>query len=119
MSLDHLGPSLSDLIKKLQLPADYARIEHITEASTLQELDHWKQGVHLVLDQILRLVQAKCTEELSLEDQGHIIFASSPFAIEFPVQPDRLSAEHEKNILDDWTTHEARQTAQGTLIFAF
>ncbi|KAF8809105.1 hypothetical protein BYT27DRAFT_7232472 [Phlegmacium glaucopus] len=115
MSLDHLGSSLSDLIKKLQIPADYARVEHITEAPTLLELDNWKQGVHLVLDQILRLVQTKSEEELSLEDQGHIIFASSPFAIDYPVQPDRLSAEHEKNALDSWTTDEARQTAQDLL----
>jgi hypothetical protein len=104
---NHPGPSLSDLLKNIQIPADYTRIEHIAEASTLLDLDQWKQGVHVVLDQILRLV--KC-DEISLEDQGHIIFASSPFAIGLPVQP---------NILDNWTTPEARQTAQGTLILVF
>lgn len=107
-------PSLSDLLKKLHIPADYARSEHITEASTLLELDHWKQGVHLVLGQILQLVREK---DISLEDQGHIIFASSPFAVDFPVQPDQLPAEHERNTLDNWTTPNARQTAQGTHIY--
>jgi hypothetical protein len=112
MSLD---PSLSDLLKKLQIPADYARTEHV--ASTILELDVWKLGVHSVLDQILRLV--KSDEELSLEDQGHIVFASSPFAIDFPVQPDQLPVEHEKNTpLDNWVTPEARQSAQG-IVFVF
>lgn len=113
MSLDHPGYpglSLSDLLKKLQIPADYARIEHITEPTTILELDQWKQGVHSVLNQILRLV--KCNEELSLEDQGHIVFASSPFAICFPDQI------YEKNKLDNWVTPDARQAAQGTLFFA-
>lgn len=114
MSLDHSAPSLSDLLKKLKIPADYARIEHMT--STILELDRWKLGVHSVLDQILRLV--KSDEELSLEDQGHIVFASSPFAIGFPVQPDQLPAEHEKNTLDNWVTPDARQSAQG-IIFVF
>ena len=99
MSLDHSAPSLSDLLKKLQIPTDYARIEH------------WKLGVHSVLDQILQFV--KSDEELSLEDQGHIVFASSPFTTGFPVQPDQLSAEHEKNTLDKWVTPDARQSAQG------
>jgi hypothetical protein len=110
MSLDS-APSLSDLLKKLKIPADYARIDDTT--STILELDHWKQGVHSVLDQILRLV--KSDEELSLEDQGHIIFASSPFAIDFSVPAE----QHEKNPLDNWTTLDARQSAQGTLIFVF
>ena len=114
MSFDHsASTSLSDLLKKLQIPADYARIEHMT--STI-ELDHWKLGVHSVLDQILRLVKSE--KELSLEDQGHIVFASSPFAIGFPVQPDQLPAEHEKNTLDNWVTPVARQSAQG-IIFVF
>ena len=102
MSLDHSAPSLSDLLKKLQIPTDYARIEH------------WKLDVHSVLDQILRLV--KSDEELSLEDQGHIVFASSPFAIDFPVQPDHLPAEHEKNTLDNWVMPDARQSAQGIIL---
>lgn len=106
-----LAPSLSDLLKKLQIPADYARNEHMT--STILELDRWKHGVHSVLDQILRLV--KSDEELSLEDQGHIVFASSPFAVDFPVQPDQLPVEHEKNTLDNWVTPDARQSAQGIL----
>jgi hypothetical protein len=110
MSLDS-APSISDLLEKLQIPADYARTEHMTS-----ELDRWKLGVHSVLDQILRLV--KSDEELSLEDQGHIVFASSPFAIDFPVQPDQLPAEHEKNTLDNWVTPDARQSAQG-IIFVF
>ena len=114
MSLDHSAPSLSDLLGKLQIPADYARIDHMS--STILELDRWKLGVHSVLDQILRLV--KSGEELSLEDQGHIIFASSPFAVGFPVQPDQLPAEHEKNTLDSWVTPDARQSAQG-IIFVF
>ena len=109
MSLDHPAPSLSDLLKKLQIPADYVRNEHIT--STILELDRWKLDVHSVLDQILQIV--KYDEELSLEDQGHIVFASSPFTTGFPVQPDQLSAEHEKNTLDKWVTPDARQSAQG------
>ena len=114
LKLDHSAPSLSDLLKKLQIPADYARIEQMT--STILELDRWKLDVHSVLDQILRLV--KSDEELSLEDQGHIVFASSPFAICFPVQPDQLSAEHEKNTLDNWVTPDACRSAQG-IIFVF
>ena len=114
MSLDHSDPSLSDLLKKLQIPADYARIEHMT--SPILELDRWKLGVHSVLDQILRLV--KSDEELSLEDQGDIVFASSPFAIDFPVQPDQLPEEHEKSILENWVTPDARRIAQG-IIFVF
>jgi hypothetical protein len=70
-----------------------------------------------VLDQILLLV--KSGEELSLEDHGHIIFASSPFAIDFQVQPNQFLEEHEKNTLDNWTTPDARQSAQGTLIYLF
>jgi hypothetical protein len=111
MSLDHSAPSISDLLKKLQIPADYARIEHMT--STILEVDRWKLDVHSVLDQILCLV--KSDEELSLEDQGHIVFASSPFAIDFPVQPD-FPAEHEKNTLDNWVTPDARQSAQGNIL---
>ena len=112
MSLDHSVPSLSDLLKKLEIPADYGRIEHMT--STMLELERWKLGVHSVFDQILRLV--KSDVELSLEDQGHIVFASSPFAIDFPVQPDHLPAEHEKNTLDNWVTPDARQSAQGIIL---
>jgi hypothetical protein len=115
MSLDHSAPSLSDLLEKLQIPADYARIEHMT--STILELDRWKLGVHSVLDQIVRLV--KSGEQLSLEDQGHIVFASSPFAVGFPVQHDQLPAEHEKNTLDNWVTPDARQSALGIIIFVF
>ena len=93
MSLDSdSAPSLSDLLKKLQISADYARID-----------------VHSVLDEILRLVKSDI--ELPLEDQGHIVFASSLFAIDFPVQP-----EQEKNTLDNWVTPEARQSAQGILL---
>ena len=115
MSLDS-ALSLSDLLKKLQIPADYARIDNTT--STILELEDWKRGVHSVLDQILRLV--KSDEELSLEDQGHIIFASSPFAIDFPVQSDQVPVEqHEKNTLDNWASLDARQSAQGTLICFF
>lgn len=108
---------LLDLLKRLQIPAAYARIDHTT--STILELDRWKQGVHSVLDQILRLVTSESQEELSLEDQGHIVFASSPFAIGFPVQPDQVSSEHEKNKLDNWTTPDARRSAQSTLHFCF
>ena len=98
MSLDSdSAPSLSDLLKKLQISADYTRID-----------------VHSVLDEILRLV--KSDKELPLEDQGHIVFASSPFAIDFPVQPENLPAEHEKNTLDNWVTPEARQSAQGIIL---
>lgn len=98
MSLDSdSAPSLSDLLKKLQISADYTRID-----------------VHSVLDEILRLV--KSDKELPLEDQGHIVFASSPFAIDFPVQPEHLPAEHEKNTLDNWVTPEARQSAQGIIL---
>ena len=112
MSFDHSAPTtLSDLLKKLQIPAGYARIEHMTST-----IDGWKLEAHLVLDQILRLV--KSDRELSLEDQGHIVFASSPFAIGFPVQPDQHPAEHEKNTLDNWVTLDARQSAQG-IIFVF
>ena len=114
MSLDHSAPSISDLLKKLQIPADYTRIEHVTSATL--ELDRWKLDAHLVLDQILQLV--KSDEELSLEDQGHIVFASSPFAIDFPVQPDQLPMEHEESTLDNWVTPDARQSAQG-IIFVF
>ena len=114
MNLDHPDASLPDLLKKLQIPADYARIDHIDSTT---QLDHWKQSVHSALDQIIGLV--KCDEELSLEDQGHIVFASSPFAISFPVQSDQISVEHEQNVLDNWTTPDARQAAQGTLISVF
>jgi hypothetical protein len=108
MSLDHSAANLSDLLKRLQIPTDYAQIEHMT--STIIE---WKLGVHSVLQQVLRLV--KSDKELSLEEQGQIVFASSPFAIGFPVQPDHLPVEHEKKTLDNWVTPDARQSAQGIL----
>ena len=111
---DHSAVKLSDLLKKLQIPAEYGRIDLTT--STILELDHWKQGVHLVLDQILRLVKS---DELSLEDQGHIMFASLPFAISFPIQSGQPPMEHEENALDDWVTPDAQRSAQGRLIHVF
>ena len=95
------------MVETLQIPADDARIGHMTST-----IDRWKLGVHSVLDQILRLV--KSDKELSLE----VVYASSPFAIGFPVQPDQHPAEHEKNILGNWVTLDARQSAQG-IIFIF
>ena len=107
MSLDHSKystPSLSDLLKKLQIPAEYAQFEHMT--STMLELDRWKLDVHSVLEQILRLV--KSDKELLLEEQGHIVFASSPFAIGSPIQSD----QHE-DTLDNWVTLDSHRSAQG------
>ncbi|KAF8159812.1 hypothetical protein B0H34DRAFT_655026 [Crassisporium funariophilum] len=76
-------PQIEVLIEKLQVPVDFTRIENITEAATLLQLEQWKENVSSVLKDVLSIVRAKNEEPTSLEDRGNLVFAAAPFAVEF------------------------------------
>ncbi|KAG6867752.1 hypothetical protein C0993_011632 [Termitomyces sp. T159_Od127] len=92
-----MSDNLDLLLANLQVPVDYARIQYITEDSTLARLDEWKASAERVLIE-LRLILDRKNFELSLKDKADVIQATASFDGQ-----------------DPWITPIGRSAAEGIL----
>ncbi|KAG6896867.1 hypothetical protein C0992_005558 [Termitomyces sp. T32_za158] len=92
-----MSDNLDLVLANLRVPADFARIQHITEDSTLTCLDEWKGSAERVLIELGLILDQK-NSELSLSQKANVIRATASFDGQ-----------------DPWITPIARSTAEGIL----
>ncbi|KAG6906563.1 hypothetical protein DXG01_013191 [Tephrocybe rancida] len=88
---------LDSLLSSLKVPADYARLQYITDDSALVSLKEWKSSADRVLVE-LRILLEQQRSELSPSDQANIISAAASFDSQ-----------------DPWVTPEARTISEEIL----
>jgi|ERR1700722_2742317 len=69
---------LRPLLDTLQVPAEFAHYERVTEAETLARLNTWKTATHLTLRRLLQQLE-EVDQHLSLQDRAHAIVTVAAF----------------------------------------
>lgn len=90
-----MSNNLDLLLANLQVPVDFARIQHITEDSTLARLDEWKGSAERGLIELGLILDQKQLD-LSLTNQADVIQATASFDGQ-----------------ESWITPTGRSTAKG------
>lgn len=105
--------SLSTFAKNLIIPANFLRLEHITDTAAISELEHWKRDATSVLQDILHIVRTK--ESLPADIQSDVLFAVVPFASNYALDRDgALQAPYEN---ESWIVSDSQVAADGKELF--
>ncbi|KAG6813187.1 hypothetical protein H0H92_013307 [Tricholoma furcatifolium] len=78
-----MSDELKPLLAKLKVPADYARIQSITDDSVLARLKEWKCSADRILAK-LQIILERTRSELSLTDEANVISATVSFDSQDP-----------------------------------
>ncbi|KAF8075967.1 hypothetical protein FPV67DRAFT_1469893 [Lyophyllum atratum] len=92
-----MSTTLKPLLDGLQVPADYARYENISDDTVLARLDEWKCSADHILQEIRSILKQQASE-LSIPDQANVVSAAAPFDSQ-----------------DPWTTETLRSVAEDIL----
>jgi hypothetical protein len=79
MQTKDMNSTLHILLQRVQIPADFARYENITEERIIARLDEWKREAHHTLMEIRTLLENNASSELSLQEQANVVSTVAVF----------------------------------------